>query len=338
VNTTPNALARSLRRFLTEHMSLARALSPNTVRSYRDTLVLLLRFLSTRTGRPVVALDLPDLDAEGTLAFLDDLEARRRNCAATRNVRLAAIHAFARFVASQHPEYVEAGQRLLSIPFKRTQLRVIEYLETEELRALLAAPDRTTLDGDRDYALFLLMFNTGGRVQEILDVRPSDLQLVRPYQVRLMGKGRKERLCPLWPQTASTLRDFLQRSRLEATSAERLFRNQRGEPLTRFGVRYLFRKYAAQASSVSPGLAKKRVHPHTMRHTSAVHLLQSGVDLVTISQWLGHASVNTTNRYAVVDLETRRAALSKACPVGGASAVNTKWRDDASILAWLEAL
>lgn len=334
----PNSLARALRRFFADHMPLARGLSPHTVRSYRDAFVLLLRFLATRRGWDVVELDLGDLDPDGVIAFLEDLETSRRNSATTRNARLAAVHAFARFVAAQHPEHLEACQRLLAVPFKRARLRVVEYLEAGEIRAILDATDRTTAEGRRDHALLLVMFNTGARVQEVLDLRPRDLQLVRPIQARLFGKGRKERLCPLWPRTADVLRALLTETGLDAASPEPLFRNRRGEPLTRFGVRYLLRKYATRAQTTVAGLARKRVHPHTMRHSAAVHLLQSGVDLVSISHWLGHASVETTNRYAVVDLETKRAALAKAGPVGDDDPALAVWRSDASILAWLEAL
>lgn len=334
----PNSLARALRRFFADHMPLARGLSPHTVRSYRDAFVLLLRFLAKNRGRDVVDLDLGDLDPNNVIAFLDELEAGRANCAATRNARLAAIHAFARFVAAQHPEHIEVCQRLLAVPLKRATLRVVEYLEADEIRAMLDSTDRATPQGRRDHALLVVMFNTGARVQEVLDLRPCDLQLVRPLQARLFGKGRKERICPLWPRTAEILKALLAEMGLDAAPSRPIFRNRRGEPLTRFGVRYLLRKSAALAQAAAPGLVRKRVHPHTIRHSSAVHLLQSGVDLISISHWLGHASVETTNRYAVVDLETKRAALAKAGPVGDDSPALAPWRSNASILAWLEAL
>lgn len=319
-------------------MPRARGLSPHTVLSYRDAFALLLQFLAARKGCDVVTLDLPDLEPDGVIAFLEHLETVRLNCVATRNARLAAIHAFARFVAAQHPEHLEICQRLLAVPFKRAWVRVVDYLEEDEIAAMLAAADRTTAAGRRDYALMLVMFNTGARVQEILDVRPRDLQLVRPFQVRICGKGRKERTCPIFPRTAEILRVLLAETGIDADSSEPLFRNRRGQPLTRFGVRYLFRKYAALAGSTAPGLARKRVHPHTIRHSSAVHLLKSGVDMISISHWLGHASVETTNRYAVVDLETKRAALAKAGPVGEDDPGLAAWRSEVSILAWLEAL
>ncbi|MCP4036862.1 MAG: tyrosine-type recombinase/integrase [bacterium] len=334
----PNALARALRRFFAEHLPGVRGASPHTVTSYRDAWALLLRFLAARTERPVVELDLGDLDPDAIVAFLDHLEQKRGNSTTTRNVRLAALHAFARYAATLYPEWLETCQRLLAVPFKRARTRVVEYLEANEIRALIEAIDPCTPTGRRDHTLFLTLFNTGARVQELLDLRPVDLQLDRPYQVRLLGKGRKERFCPLWPQTAQLLRRLVAETGLDQTSTQRLFRNRHGEPLTRFGVRYLLRKYAKLAQPSAPSLARKRVHPHILRHTTAVHLLQAGVDLITISHWLGHASVETTNRYTAVDLETKRAAIARAMPVADIEPGLASWRSDVSILDWLEAL
>jgi integrase/recombinase XerD len=334
----PNALARALRGFFADHLPRVRGVSPHTVCSYRDALSLLLRFLAERHKRAVVEIDFVDLSPGDLLAFLDHLEAKRHNGAATRNARLAAVHAFVRFAATCDPEHLELCQRILAVPFKRARPRLVEYLEANEIRALLDAPNRTTADGRRDYALLLGLFNTGARVQEILDVRPCDLQLTRPLQVRLRGKGRKERLCPLWPQTAETLRALLTEHGIDPAGTQPLFRNRRGEPLTRFGVRYLLRKYAHAARTTAKTLTAKRVHPHVMRHTTAVHLLQAGVDLVTISHWLGHASVETTNRYAAVDLEMKRVAVAKARPLGDIDPSLAAWRSDATILQWLESL
>lgn len=333
----PNALARALRGFFADYLPRVRGMSPHTVCSYRDAFLLFLRFLAERRKRPVVRLDIQDIAPDEVLAFLDYLEAERRNSASTRNARLAAIHAFARYVATNHPEHLALCQRILAVPFKRARTRIVEYLEADEMRALLDAPDRTTPDGRRDHALVLALFNTGARVQEILDLRPCDLQLARPLQVRLRGKGRKERVCPLWPQTAETLRALLAEHNIDPMATQPLFRNHRGEPLTRFGVRYILLKYA-HGAAMPTTLRAKRVHPHVVRHTTAVHLLQAGVDLVTISHWLGHASVETTNRYAAVNLETKRAAVAKARPVGDVDPALAAWRTDATILQWLEAL
>lgn len=334
----PSALARALRAFFADHLPRIRGMSPHTVSSYRDACTLLLRFLAEHHRRAVVKLDFDDLTPDDIIAFLHHLEKIRGNSVTTRNARLAAIHAFARFVAANHPEHLELCQRVLAVPFKRARPRIVEYLEADEIAAILDAPDRETPDGRRDHALLLTLFNTGARVQEILDLRPADLQLVRPFQVRLRGKGRKERLCPLWPRTVKILRALLDENQVESHSTAQLFRNRRGGPLTRFGVRYLLRKCASAAASTAPTLKRKRVHPHVLRHTTAVHLLQAGVDLVTISHWLGHASVETTNRYATVDLETKRAAIAKARPIGDVDPAVAAWRTDRTILQWLEAL
>ena len=335
----PTKLGTALRAFFGQHLPLTRGLSPRTVLSYRDTFVLLLRFLSVHHGRQIVELEFQHVNAESVLVFLDHLEQERNNCVATRNARLAAIHTFARFVAIQDPEHVESAQRLLAIPIKRGPSRAVDYLEGNEISAMLAAVSSRRPQYLRDRALLLTLFNTGGRVPEVLDIRPNDLQLTRPASVRLRGKGRKERLCPLWSETADAITALLGSTPGVTTDSMPIFRNQRGEPMTRFGIRYLLRQYAEVARQAAPTLTDKRVHPHTYRHSAAVHLLRSGVDLVTISHWLGHASVETTNRYTAVDLATKREALERAGPVTGSSEADvTGWRKNDSVLEWLESL
>lgn len=337
--SSPTKLATALRVFFSQHLPLTRGLSPRTLLSYRDTVVLLLRFLAERHNRSVIDLDVEHLRAEDVLAFLDHLETERRNSVATRNARLAAIHAFARFLATRCPELLEDSQRLLAVPIKRGPSRGVDYLEGNEISAMLDAVSCKRSDQARDRALLLTLFNTGARVQELLDVRSGDLQLEKPTYVRLRGKGRKERLCPLWPETVAALRALLRSIPASSTDTLPVFRNHRGDPMTRFGVRYLLRRYAESALAAAPTLAVKRIHPHTYRHSAAVHLLRAGVDLVTISHWLGHASVETTNRYAAIDLETKREALQRAGPVAGTTQPEmTTWRTDGSVLAWLEAL
>jgi integrase/recombinase XerD len=334
--TRPNALARTLRRFFADHLPSVRGVSRHTIHSYRDTLLLLLRFLAAARGQSVADLDLTEIEAEDVMAFLDHLEHTRHNTVATRNVRLAALHAFFRYVAATEPEQLARSQRILHIPFKRADHRTLDYLEYAELQALLAAVDRSTAAGRRDYALLATLFNTGARVQELLDLRACDLQLDTPCQVRLFGKGRKERVCPLWPHTATLLRELCAERQLDLRTAVPLFVNQRGQPLSRFGVGYLLDKYLQRAQATVPTLRGKRLHPHSMRHSTAVHLLKSGVDLSTIGQWLGHASLNTTNKYATIDLDLKRQALAQAhSPV---SETLAHWRHDATILEWLEAL
>lgn len=333
----PNALARALRGFFADHLPRVRGSSPHTVLSYRDSLVLFLRFVADRRTRSVSQLDLDDLGPSAVLDFLQHLETDRHNLVATRNVRLAAIHAFFRYCATEDPAHVEHCQRVLAVPFKRTGSRPIEYFDYPEIEAVLASVDRTRADGRRDYALLATMFNTGARVQEIVTLCVCDLQLETLPHVRLHGKGRKERLCPLWPQTAEILRALLLERGRDVPLDQPVFRNHRRHRLTRFGVRYLLRKHCARAHVAMPTLAAKRLHPHSMRHSTAVHLLRAGVDITTISHWLGHASVTTTNRYATVDLDMKRRAIEQARPTDFASGP-ALWRTDASILEWLEGL
>jgi site-specific recombinase XerD len=262
----PNLLGAIVQDYFTDHLPRVRGTSPHTIHSYRDSFVLLLRFLSARHKRPIAELDLKALEPAGILAFLSHLEKERKNGVATRNVRLTAIHAFFRFVASRNPEHLGLAQRVLGIPFKRAPERAIDYLEREEIDAILKAIDRTTPQGTRDYALLATMFNTGARVQEIADLQASDLQLTKPFQVRLFGKGRKERYCPLWPQTAAVLRSFSKEQDLDLRSETRVFLNHRGGPLTRFGIRYILARCLAHASQDAPNLHKKRLHPHSVRH------------------------------------------------------------------------
>jgi len=332
----PNLLGAVVRDYFTDHLPRLRGISPHTIHSYRDCLVLLLRFLSVRRNCSVAELDLTDLDPPGILAFLSYLEQERKNGAATRNIRLSAIHALFRFVASRNPEHLELTQRVLGIPFKRTPQRAVNYLEYEEIDAILKAIDRTTPKGTRDYALLATMFNTGARVQEIADLRACDLQLTKPFQVRLLGKGRKERYCPLWPQTAAVLRAFSQERDLDLRSDARVFLNHRNQPLTRFGIRYILACCLERTSKDVPNLRKKRLHPHSMRHSTAIALLKSGVALSTISHYLGHASLATTNRYAKVDLEMKRQAIGRVKPVPRQS--RTAWSKNPTILDWLESL
>ena len=332
----PNLLGAAIRDYFTDHLPRLRGTSPHTIHSYRDSIVLLLRFLSQHRKKPITGLDLADLDPPGILAFLSHLEQERNNAVSTRNVRLSAIHAFFHFVAARNPEHVELAQRVLGIPFKRSRQRAIDYLEYEEIEAILKSIDRTTLQGSRDYALLATMFNTGGRVQEIADLRACDLQLTRPFQVRLFGKGRKERYCPVWPQTAAVLKTFCQQRNLDLRSDARVFLNHRGQPLTRFGIRHILRRCLSSACRTASNLRKKRLHPHSIRHSTAIALLKSGVDLSTISHLLGHASPATTNRYAKVDLEMKRKAIAKVKPVPRQS--RTPWSKDHTILDWLESL
>lgn len=335
-------LGRSVMRFFEVYLPTQRGMSLHTIHGYRDALVLFLRFAAADTQRRLETLEISDLDSDRVIRFLRFLETDRHNAIATRNARLAAVHTFARFLATEHPEYLATLQSILAIPFKRgTRQAPIEYLEDGEVRALLDSIDRRSAIGRRDYALFALMFNTGARVQEILDLRRCDLRLDPPFQVRLHGKGDKIRLCPIWPGTAQQLRQLLS-ERCVADAAQTdmpVFINRRGRKLSRFGVRYLLRCHLQAACSSSQTLQGKQIHPHSLRHTTAIHLLKAGVDFATISQWLGHASLNTTMRYARADIDLKRQALSQvfpdalAPPKGGRLLIN-----GSDVIDWLRRL
>lgn len=340
--SAPTDLGRELVRFFEEFLPGQRGLSPNTVRSYRDAMLLLLQFAAADAKRPVDRLQVSDLTAERVAAFLNHLQSERSNGIATRNARLGAIHVFARFLAARMPEALGTLQRVIAVPYKRGAREVpIEYLERTEIEAVLQSIDRSNALGRRDYALFALMFNTGARVQEALDVRRRDVRLDAPPQVRLHGKGNKVRLCPIWPVTAKLLRAFI--DELPASDGDPadalLFTNARGRPLTRFGVRYLLRRYVAAAAKVVPSMRDKSIHPHSLRHSTAIALLKSGVDFATISQWLGHAGLNTTMRYARADIDLKRQAIAQVFPDALAPPRGGRFEPDGrDLVGWLRKM
>jgi integrase/recombinase XerD len=323
--------------FFVEYLPRQRALSPHTLCSYRDSIKLLLQFFAERNG-DITKLTVEDLTVAHVTAFLQHLETARHNCTGTRNVRLAAIHSFFRYLGGECPELLAQAQRILSVPFKRTSTREIQHLDLDEILAVLGAVDPKTSSSRRDLALLSLMFNTGARVSEIVALQTDDLQMASAPSVVLHGKGRKERICPLWPETVHLLEKMLEERGIKPSESAALFLNHRGLDLTRFGVRLIFRKYVRRAAKSKPTLKNKRLHPHSARHSTAVQLLRSGVDLSTIAHWLGHASVNTTNKYLSVDLEAKREAITKAKPqiIGGLH--SAKWRHDAGLITWLETL
>ena len=338
----PAALGRCLVRFFQNYLPTLRGMSLNTIRSYRDAMVLLLQFVAKDTGRPIEALEIKDFTADLVGRFLMFLETERRNSIVSRNARLAAIHTFARFLIAECPEHMEGLQQVLGLPFKRgAREATIEYLEKGEIEAVLTSIDRSTPLGQRDYAMFSLMFNTGARVQEILSLQVRDFRLEPPYQVRLLGKGNKVRLCPIWPRTAKLLEALIKKqyAAVQNPAGQPVFVNRQGAALTRFGVRYLLRKYVAAGAKGSPALAGKSIHPHSLRHTTAICLLKAGVDFATISQWLGHSNLNTTMRYARADIDLKREALAQvfpealAPPKGGAFVFH-----DSDITGWLRRL
>ncbi|HEX2715498.1 MAG TPA: tyrosine-type recombinase/integrase [Candidatus Acidoferrales bacterium] len=302
-----------VRRFLLEHVVAERNLSHNTQRSYRDAIRVFLQFMTDRHRIDPVDLTVEQVTAAVVRDFLTYLKSERHNAATTLNQRLTMIHSLFRFIGRQAPELVELAAQLQAVPLRRVDHPTVPYLEKAEIDALLATPNRERPQGRRDYALLLFLYNSGARADEAAHLTRGALDLGRPASVRILGKGRKMRLCPLWDHTAQVLRTLLE-DRLESSSDARVFLNIRGQPLTRFGIHTAIECIAARAAARVPSLKSKRVSPHTLRHTSAVHLLRAGVDINTIRAWLGHVSLATTNRYAEVDLEMKAKALA-ACAI-----------------------
>ncbi|WP_284284100.1 tyrosine-type recombinase/integrase [Mesorhizobium amorphae] len=296
-----------VRRFLLEHLVAERNLSRNTQASYRDTLMLLLPFASNHAARAIDRMSVEELTPSIIRQFLDHLECDRKCSGVTRNQRLATIRSLARFIGMHSPVHIAWAGEVRAMPFKKTAKTMIGYLEKPEMDALLAQPDRRTSLGNRDYALLLFLYNSGARADEAAKLIVDNLQLGRQSSVRLHGKGNKSRSCPLWPATATTLSSLVE----GRGKREPVFLNRVKSPLTRFGIHRLVTHYAELASKTVPSIETKRVSPHTIRHTTAVHLLRAGVDINTIRAWLGHVSLDTTHIYAEVDMEMKAKALAR---------------------------
>ncbi len=326
-----------VRRFLLEHLVGERNLARNTQQSYRDTLRLLLPFSASRLRKPIDQLRIEDLSADHIREFLQDLEIRRACSVATRNQRLAAIHSLAHFIGLRSPEHVGWCGEIRAVLFKRAPQPLVTYLEKAEMDALLEAPELRTACGQRDRTLLLFLYNTGARADEVAHVRISDLDLGQTpgrdvSSVLIHGKGNKRRRCPLWARTVNELSPLVS----GRSSTENVFLNRSGQPLTRFGIHTLVERYAAQVALLQPSVSKKRVSPHTIRHTTATHLLRAGVDINTIRAWLGHVSITTTNVYAEIDLEMKAKALTN-CEVK-TEQPQKHWRDDKGLMEFLRTL
>jgi site-specific recombinase XerD len=318
-----------------EWLTQQRNASQRTVSAYRDAWRLFLRFVSARQKKKVAVLGLESLTDTEVLAFLQYVEQERKVTIRTRNCRLAAIRSFFSFVAAHEPLAAQHCAEVLRVPFKKAPQRALCYLESTEVSALLSQPDRTKMEGQRDHALLSFLYNTGARIQEALNLRPQDMHLKSPAHVTLLGKGRKERISPVWPETAELLAALLRRH--PRRSDEAVFVNRYGEPLTASGFRFRLRQYVQAATCKTPTLSRKRITPHVFRHTTAVHLISAGVDVTVIRSWLGHVHLDTTNHYAQASLEMKRKALeqvdSKLRP-----SKPPHWKRDADLLAWLDSL
>jgi site-specific recombinase XerD len=331
-------LFRLVESFFRDYLQRARGASRHTFLAYRDALRLFFGFVADSAGRPMASLRVEDVTAEHVLAFLDHLESNRRNVASTRNLRLTALRSLCRHLLRHDPARAGQYQRVLSLPSKKASVPVVTYLEPEEMRVLLRQPDRRRRNEARDHALLLFLYNTGARISEALAVRRSDLQLVRPYQVQLHGKGRKNRICPLWKETSSVIKTLLQ-SEPAATDDVMVFKNARGAALGRDGAAYILDKHFQRAARQLPTLRRKKTTLHTMRHSCAVALLQAGVDLPTIRDYLGHESISTTGRYTKSNLKMKRRVLETFWKRSGLTSVRSPaWRPRNDLLAFLSSL
>lgn len=323
-----------IRRFLLEHLVGERNLAHNTQVSYRDTLVLFLPFVAKNLSKPVDQLSIEDISADIARRFLLGLEEQRRCSVSTRNQRLAAIHALARFIGERSPEHITWLTQIRSIPFKKTAKPSMTYLDKREMDVLLDAPSRDNPQGLRDYALLLFLYNSGARASEAANLTIADLDLGAPPSVILLGKGGKVRRCPLWPYTAGKLSALVGGRR----SDEPVFLNRRKQPITRFGIHALVKRSAQTASRKLPVLSTMRISTHTIRHTTAVHLLRSGVDINTIRAWLGHVSLDTTHIYAEIDLEMKAKALAQCEVPASASDSIDNWSNNPELMSFLKSL
>jgi site-specific recombinase XerD len=324
-----------LHSFFHEWLAQQRNLSHHTVLSYRDTWRLFLQFVARRKRRPVSDLSLEQLNADEVLAFLRYSEEERKVTIGTRNCRLAALRGFFRFVADREPlASVQCGD-VLRIPTKKAHQSAVNFLDADEVTAILRQPDRSTLEGQRDHALLALLYNTGARIQEALDLCPKSVRLRSPLQVKLFGKGRKERICPLWPETAELLTALLRRQ--PQPDDEPIFRNRYGEPLGAAGVRFKLKHYVQRAAAKTPSLKDKHVSPHTFRHAMGVAMVAAGVDITVIRSLMGHVSLDTTNHYARANLDTKRQALEQV-DTSTRPSKPPRWKRDPDLLSWLNSL
>jgi integrase/recombinase XerD len=322
-----------LRAFFCEHLTMHRSVSPRTIASYRDAFRLLVGYTATRLRKTPSDIELADLDAPLVLAFLDDLEMTRHNGVRSRNLRLTAIRSFMRYVSFRDPASLPLVQRILAIPTKRFGRPVLGFLSRSEVETLMAAPDQMRWSGRRDRILLAMFYNTGARVSELIALRRGDVELTSAPSVRLHGKGRKERAVPLWKTTAASLRVWL--GGLPVAPETPVFPNRSGQAMSRSGVADRLRRTLRQAVRSCPDLAGRRITPHSLRHTTAMHLLQSGVDLTVIALWLGHESPATTHGYVEADLGMKEKALAR---LKEPSSLKDQYRPPDRLLAFLDSL
>lgn len=328
-----------LSNFLGKYLPAVVGASANTISSYRDTFVLYLRYMKAEKNISAERIKWKELNPKLFSEFLDWLETQRHCTATTRNVRLAAIHSFFRYLQYEAPECLDLCQKVLAIPFKKTEQRALNYFSLDGIKLLLSMPDTSTRSGRRDLALLSLMYDTGARVQEIADLTPQCIRFEKPATIRLHGKGNKTRIVPMMDVQVSLLKQYMMEQSLLKSEKQLhpLFQNKCGDKLTRAGIAYVLNKYVAMAKEAAPELVPGKISCHCLRHSKAMHLLQSGVNLVYIRDFLGHYSVQTTEIYAKADSRQKRQALEKAY-VDVTPSPDPVWQENNDLLEWLVSL
>jgi len=333
----PTDFSKSLTDFLSKYLPAERGMSYNTISSYKMTFILFIEFMNTQKNVNVQKLSLSNCSRESIVQFLDWLQLTRKSSDSTRNVRLAALHSFFKFMQYREPDRLNEWQQILSIKVKKAKKEVINYLSVDGIKLLLCQPDQLSRKGVRDLAMLALMYDTGARVQEIIDLTPSSLRLDKPFTIKLLGKGNKARIVPLMEQEVVHLKYYMQKNKLFEPHANLypLFFNSRKVKLTRAGVGHVLQQYAHMARNKNPSLIPDKISCHSLRHSKAMHLLQAGVNLVYIRDILGHESVQTTEVYARVDSKHKRDAIEKAyCDVINKEV--PEWNNNENLITWLK--
>jgi integrase/recombinase XerD len=317
--------------YFSRYLPIERGMSPRSITTYRDGIKLFLIFSQKKLKKNPTDFEFTDLKVDLVLDFLDNLEKDRNNLVRSRNHRLAIVKSFVRYISYKTPEFLGDAQRILSIPRKRTDTPMLEYLTREEIEAIIKSADRSTPAGERDFMLFTLMYNTGARVSEALSLKKMDVNFEKPACVLINGKGRKERQVPLWSSTTNVLQKWC----TDLHDNSPLFKNRDGNILTRSGVAFRLENLVRKAEIKCPSMIKKRISPHTIRHTTAMHLLEAGIDITMIAMWLGHSSIKSTHGYVEASLEMKAAALDK---LQDPKFKGKKFKPDDSVLAILQQL
>lgn len=325
-----NELCKTVQNFFLSYLPNERVLSPHTISAYRDTMKLYLHSVTLNSKNKNIALD--DLNAQSVLDLMDNLKKGRGNSIKTQNQRLAALKSFFQYLRVQDPTRMSQYDRINHIKLKRAPRKPIDYLTKKEMDAVISSVNTDDRLGIRDLALLKLLYNSGARVQELCDLKVKDIRMTAPYLIRLKGKGNKIRQVPLWKDTVEAVRVHIGDKR----DSESIF-DHRGSPLTRFGVRYIVQKYADLASTVEPTIKEKTIGPHTFRHTIAMHLLQSGVDINVIKAWLGHINLNTTHGYVDTDMEMKRSAIAKVKGPEERGYTQKMLKKNPDVLNWLSS-